>query len=309
MDLVKAFNSIKKISWDKATVSFFVVKRKLVNREGYYEVLHVNVDDKMKKKLRNSTAKKITRANQAIEYDYNTADLDNNFLCLETASTDMFNILKDVASPKLPTTVTSLEQLLGTWMYIVRLDIDGKSLFSVRRVSDTWSTKKVFQSINAIFTNNILVDLNEKEIFRIDEKIDFFSFEDLTFIANKKNFEAALNFRKGMENNRDVIIEEFKAMSIFEDASNLGKLVGDNIKRLRKLSQVKNSGYYKDSKFLKCLKEVNEEDGWGIKYNTHGEIIVCEEDVETVLRILNNDRLTSKINQENFDVDVKHKIQ
>jgi len=34
----------------------------------------------------------------------------------------------------------------------------------------------------------------------------------------------------------------------------------------------------------------------------------ANKDIETVLRVLNNDRLTSKINAENFDVDVKHKI-
>ena len=74
------------------------------------------------------------------------------------------------------------------------------------------------------------------------------------------------------------------------------------------MSQIKKAGYYQDRNFLQSLKIVNEEDGWGIQYSPSGEILVTEESIETVLRVLNNDRLTSKINNENFDVDVKHKL-
>ena len=56
------------------------------------------------------------------------------------------------------------------------------------------------------------------------------------------------------------------------------------------------------------LRKVSEEDGWGIQYSPDGKLLVTEDDIETVLRVLNNDRLTSKINAENFDVDVKHKL-
>ena len=58
------------------------------------------------------------------------------------------------------------------------------------------------QLVNAIFKNNMLVDLEQGELFRIDTKIDFFSFDGVLFVADKKNFETALNFREGMERNR-----------------------------------------------------------------------------------------------------------
>jgi hypothetical protein len=47
---------------------------------------------------------------------------------------------------------------------------------------------------------------------------------------------------------------------------------------------------------------VNDEENWGIKYSADGKLLVTEDDIETVLRVLNNDRLTSKINSENFDI-------
>jgi len=190
-----------------------------------------------------------------------------------------------------------------------RLDLNGhQPLFSARRISETWGAKKVFQFVNMIYKDNMLVDLDQQEIFHIDGKVDFFSFNGTTFIANKKNFETALNFREGMERNRDEIVQEFKAANLFVDAEEITRLVGNNIRRLRKLSQVKKSGYYADPRFLSKLKQVSDEESWGIQYSDEGKLIVTEDDIDTILKVLNNDRLKSPINQENFDVDVKHKL-
>lgn len=307
--LKKTLDTIKAIDWDSASVSFFVVKRMLIQRSAKYDVFHVNVDEPLRKKLRNITAGKIKKSNVAIEYDFNTADLDDNLLGLPTADTDLHAILQTLQSDEDPPTVEQYKALLGSWLYIARLDIkDQPPLFSARRVSEGWTTKKVMQLINMVFQNNMLVDLGEQEIFRIDGKVDFFTYGGFIFIADKKNFETALNFREGMERNRDEIVKEFSSLGLFENAAAVSDLVGNNLRHLRRLSQVKKAGYYKDPNFLANLRKVSQEDGWGIQYSPDGKLLVTEDDIETVLRVLNNDRLTSMINAENFDVDVKHKL-
>ncbi|RJP89639.1 MAG: DUF4868 domain-containing protein [Desulfobacteraceae bacterium] len=304
LDIIKTFN------WGTASVSFFVVKRKLIQRKAEYTVLQVNVDKSLRKKLRGIADNKIKQSNAAFEYDFNTVDMDENLLGLSTADTDLQQIIDELKKDEDPPCVNRYEDLIGSWLYITRLDINGQpSLFSARRVSEGWTAKKVIQLINMVFHNNMLVDLGQQEIFRIDGKVDFFTYNGIIFIADKKNFETALNFREGMERNRDEIVKEFSALGLFEDASAISELVGNNLRRLRRLSQVKKSAYYKDPLFLERLKKVNEEDGWGIKYSPDGKLLVTEDDIETVLRVLNNDRLTSKINAENFDVDVKHKLE
>jgi hypothetical protein len=222
--------------------------------------------------------------------------------------TDLKELIDSITAEEAPETANSYEALIGSWIYIARLEKDEQILYSVRRVSEGWTTKKVSQFINMIFDNNMLIDIEQKEIFRIDGKVDFFSFNDVIFIADKKNFEAALNFREGMKKNRDEIVKEFKQTNLFVDADEISNLVGNNIKRLRKLSQVKKAGYYKKQHFLQSLKQVNEDENWGIQYSDDGKLIVTEEDIETVLTVLNNSRLKSPINQESFDVDVKHKF-
>lgn len=308
-DLQKRFKEVKDIDWNEAVVSFYVVKRRLSNRKAKYELLQVNVDENLRKKLRKVANDKVSKSNNALEYDFNTSDLDDNVLGIATGETDLEELIDGITAEETPKIADSYELLLGSWIYIARLEKEEKILYSVRRVSDGWSTKKVFQLINMIFDNNTLVDLEQKEIFRIDSKVDFFSFDGVIFIADKKNFETALNFREGMERNRDEIVEEFKEAKLFVDADEISKLVGNNIKRLRKLSQVKKAGYYKEQNFLQSLKQVNETENWGIKYSEDGKLIVTEDDIETVLTVLNNSRLKSLINLESFDVDVKHKFE
>lgn len=305
----KLLAKIKKLDWSRAKVSLYLVKRELVHREATYDVLQVNADDNLRKRLRGIAGGKIQQSNNALEYDFNTADLDDNLLGIATSETDFQSIIDVIAAEDEPDFADTIEQLIDSWLYIARLDLAGEPpLYAARRISEGWTTKKVTQLISMIFTNNMLMDIEQKEIFRIDGKVDFFSYDGTTFIADKKNFETALNFREGMEKNRDEIIEEFHTLNLFENATEVSTLVGNNMRRLRRLSQVKRAGYYKDTNFLANLKRVNDEEGWGIKYSADGKLLVTEEDIETVLRVLNNDRLTSKINSENFDVDVKHKL-
>ena len=308
-DLKIKLDAIKNLNWSNALVSFFIVKRKLVRRKAEYEIQHVKVNEDLAKKLRNNVSDKIRGSNTALEYDFNNADLDDDLLGLPTEDTDMKSIIDELQSKISPPTVDRYENLLGSWMYIARFDINGHPpLFSARRVPESWTTKKTFQWINMVYRNNMLVSLDEQQVFRIDGRIDFFAYETILFIADKRNFETALNFREGMEKNRDEIVREFSDLGLFEDADTVSKLVGNNLRRLRRLSQIKKAGYYQDSGFLENLKVINEEDGWGIRYSANGRLVVTEESIETVLRVLNNDRLTSKINNENFDVDVKHKL-
>lgn len=308
-DQKKIFRKLKKNDWKKAAVSFYVVKRSLNQKKAKYDVMLVNIDTALKRTLRGITNKKIKDSNEVLEYDFNTADLDNNLLGIPSSETDFEEILKAINVSVNPPLAKDYEELLGTWLYIVRLDLKNlPPLFAIRYVVGGWTTKKVTQLINMVWKNNMLVDLDFKDIFRIDSKLDFFSFDNTIFIADKKNFETALNFRVGMEKNRDEIVKEFKKLKLFENPQDISELVGNNIRRLRRLSQVKKSEYYKDEKFMASLKKINKYRNWGIKYSKDGKLLFTDDDIDTVLLILDNGRLDSPINQEAFDVDVKRKV-
>lgn len=128
------------------------------------------------------------------------------------------------------------------------------------------------------------------------------------FITSKKGFENALNFRKGMEDNRDVVLKELKITGFFSDVEPIRKIVGSNLHLLRKISAIQKSGYYKDKKFIESLVKINAAEQWGLIIKDD-KIVVTDENVELVLTLLNNSRLKSLINQEVFDVPVKKKVE
>lgn len=308
--LQNKFKELQKVDWSKATVSLYVVKRRLVNREAVYDLLEVTIDKPLGRKLRSISREKLAKGNDVRDYDYNTADLDNDVLGIETSETDLGALIDEIESATPIAKAKDYASLVGSWIYIARLEVPGSPvLFSARKTSSTWNAKKVTQLVNAIFSNNVLIDLDQNEVFQIDSKIDFFSYDGFIFITDKKSFENALNFRAGMEKNRDAIVKEFAALNLFTDAAAVGKLVGDNVIRLRKLSQVQKSGYFRDAKYRSSLHKINKSDNWGLKYDSQKRLIASEESIDDILRFLNNDRLNSKVNREIFDVDVKHKVK
>ena len=113
--LKKILDTIKAIDWGSASVSFFVVKRKLIQRSAKYEIFHVKVDEPLRKKLRSIISGKIKKSNVAIEYDFNTADLDDNLLSLPTIDTDLHTILQVLQGDEDPPTVDHYKSLLDSW--------------------------------------------------------------------------------------------------------------------------------------------------------------------------------------------------
>lgn len=84
-------------------------------------------------------------------------------------------------------------------------------------------------------------------------------------------------------------------------------MVGLKLNYLRRISMIKRNGYYKQPGYIKKIKAVCAKRKWDIKFEGN-KIVVTSENVEMVLRLLNNDRLESPINAELFDVSVKQKV-
>jgi hypothetical protein len=158
-----------------------------------------------------------------------------------------------------------------------------------------------------LFRDKQLTDLDDEKVFTLDMHIDFFSYDGITFITNKREFESALNFRRGMEANRDALIQELEALKVFSDVAPIRNGIGSNLHLLRKVSAIQRSGYYKDKEFLEKVIALNHQKGWGLKVE-NGVIVVDDDSVDLVLKLLNNDRLESPINQEMFDASVKKKV-
>ncbi|MGQ2966943.1 Kiwa anti-phage protein KwaB-like domain-containing protein, partial [Methylophilus sp.] len=203
--------------------------------------------------------------------------------------------------------VEQYQDLLDSWAMVIKLEHQEQAVYAYRKINKFNHSTRLSHISFIQFKDKELKDLDEQAIFTLDTQIDFFSYQGTTFISNKREFESALNFRAGMEQNRDVVLQEFVDLNIFSDATLLKQHIGANLNYLRKVSSIQKSGYYKDAKFMEELVKVNSEKNWGLQVE-NGVIVINEASIELVLTLLNNGRLESPINHEVFDASVKKKV-
>lgn len=307
--IAKKLAHLRQTDFKPWVTTLWLVKRHLdIHKQAHYSVLRVDADKKLQNKLKKTTTDRIQGADYKLEeYDFLTVDQDNQLFTIESAETDFVKIQGEVDKGLANQKVEKYEDLLNSWAYVIKFEHDGNVVYGVRKINKFTQAVKVKAVSYFIFEDKKLVDLEDKKVFAIDTHIDFFTYDGTTFITNKKEFESTLNFRKGMEKNRDVILVEFVALKVFSDAEPIRKIVGANLHLLRKMSSIQKSGYYKNKNFLEDLHARNKEKGWNLTIQ-NGVIIIDESNVDFVLKLLNNERVESQINYEVFDAVVKKKV-
>ena len=130
----------------------------------------------------------------------------------------------------------------------------------------------------------------------------------MIFIANKKEFESSMNFREGMKDKANETIKELEDIGHFKSINLIKDYVGDNMHHLRKMASILKAGYYKQPGYIERMIEVSKEEGWVLKIED-GKIVIEEDTIELLLKLLNNDRLRSPINNETFDASAKAPVK
>ncbi len=307
-DIQKKIAHLRKIDFKDWTINLWLVKRNLAKEIAHYSVLRLEIDNKLQKKFKKNLAERIQGKNYVLEeYDFLTADQDNQLFTIDSSETDFTKIQAAIDKGLNNHKAEKYEDILDSWAFVVKLEYDGDVVYGVRKVNKFTNATKMAKLSFFLFDNHQLIDLEDKKVFTLDTNIDFFVYDNTTFITNKKEFESVLNFRFGMENNRDCVLKDFEEQAIFTDIEAIKKTVGSNIRLLRKISAVQKSGYYKNHDFMSNLIKINNEKNWGLSL-LENQIVVTEENVELILTLLNNSRLESPINNEQFDASVKKKV-
>ncbi|MGL1891121.1 MAG: DUF4868 domain-containing protein [Spirochaetaceae bacterium] len=191
----QVLDNLKEVNWHDAKLTFFIVKRTLRDKKAKYSIKELKLERDLHFKLKGITTNKIYYIKSITDLKKENNEEPNNALVIENSETDFDEILQTINSTPKPELAITPDELLGSWFYVARLIFDDQELYSVRKVSAAWNTKKVRQFANTVLTDNMLVDLDEKEVFKLDGDIDFISFKKQIFITNKHNFKSALNYR------------------------------------------------------------------------------------------------------------------
>lgn len=304
----KQLQEIKAADFSKWHASFWLVKKKASGTGTSYSVLRVEMDGKLEARFKRYLKQQLQGMDfHLAEYDYNNADGDDSLFTLAASTTDFVKVEAAITTGFDNPHAANYEELLKSWAYVILFEKDGKKLYGWRKVSADTQPQKVNSKNAAFFQNHKLVDLDDKEVFMIYPRYDFFVYDDMTFIANKRQFESSMNFREGMKANGDEVLAVFEKLAIFEHVNIIKDFVGTNLHHLRKLSSIRKAGYYKQPDYLKNLIAVSKREKWNLKI-VKGKIVVEEKTVELLLKLLNNDRLHSLINNEVFDAAAKARV-
>ena len=259
----KRIAHLRKIDFKSWHATLWLVKRHLSAKEAVYSVLRVDIDKKLQSRLKKSITDKVQDSQYKLEeYSFSTADQDEHAFTMDTAENDFIKIQQEIEKGLQNKKAQEYEELLNSWAYVTKLEHDGDAVYGVKKINALTKAKKVYSVATLLFQDHLLVDLADKEVLTIPTDLDFFVYDGTTFITNKKAFENILNFRKGMENNRDSVLEEFRSLRLFSDVEPIRKIVGSNLHLLRMLSAIQKSGYYKDKFYMESLIKLNEMENW-----------------------------------------------
>jgi hypothetical protein len=296
---------LKKSDFKGWHLSMWLVKRRLEARVAHYQVARLDVESGLRQRLRDMLLESVRRDGQVLEdYEFLGADQDGVLLSVEAAETDFPRIQAAVEQGLEAPKVERFEDLRDTWAYVLKLERAEQAVYGVRKISR--STRVTKPRSYFLFRDSKLAELADEGVFTLDLRLDFFVHDGVVFILDKREFESVLNFRAGMERNRDTVLREVDSLHLLSDVEPLRVAVGSNLHLLRRVSAIQRNGYYRDPEFMKNLVELNRTEAW--VPIEHGRIVVTAENVDTVLTLLNNGRLRSPVNNELFDAAVKKKV-
>ena len=290
------------------SASFWLIKKHQVSKETAYSAFRVDMDKKLHNRFKRYLKQQLQgKEFHLAEYDYNNADGDDALFTIDADATDFSKVAAEIGKGFGNKKVSSHEELLRSWAYVILLEKDNRKLFAWKKISADTQPKKAASKDLAFFLNKKLVDLDDKEVFLIYPRYDFFVYDGTTFIANKKQFESSMNFREGMKAKAAEVIQDFANTGNFENTERITKYVGENLHHLRKMASILKAGYYKQPEYIQKMIAISKEEGWALNVKD-GKVVVEDETIELLLKLLNNDRLRSPINNETFDAAAKARV-
>ncbi|MEL3900189.1 Kiwa anti-phage protein KwaB-like domain-containing protein [Treponema phagedenis] len=310
----KLINEIKDANFNNWSVSFWLIKRKISvsksKKESIYLTLRVDMDDKLPKRFKGYLKTQLQNQNRKYHlenYDYSNADGDGVLLTMDSDDTDFTKVESEISKGLDNDRVSSYSDLLNSWAYVILFESGNKKLYAWKKISADTQPKKAKAKNSVFFYNQILVDLDDKDVFAVYPNYDFFVYKGTIFISSKGQFESSMNFREGIKAKSNQLLKELKELEIFQNIELIDEHIGDNLHYLRKMASILKSGYYKQPNYINKLIAINKKENWQLKVE-NGKIIVEKETIDLLLKLLNNDRLRSLINDEIFDAVVKSKV-
>ena len=197
--------------------------------------------------------------------------------------------------------VQKTEQLRNATFYLIKMVNNNAILHAVRRTSAGWKTKRAMSARTIIFDEHQL-DLDDRPRFDLEKNIDFFVFDGDLLILHKGHFESVLRYKQAHASDFLSLQKEADFAGIFVELAPLVQHVGNHKIHLRRMSAVRQKGYYRDTEFMNRLRQQHAEYGFTFQFDEDGRIIPTTETSPQIITALLDHRLKSEFSRHIYDV-------
>lgn len=301
----KALSDCRGFDVAQATLSLWVFKKR---PNGGFSATSVEVTDTLTRELRNIVSASL-QARTEIE-DYSLVAQGNVASCLhvgtdETSFGDLKSLVDEPAEEHRVKTDRDLKNCAG---YLIRLRSGAEVLYCVKRVTDTWKTKKARSVLNVVFRANQL-DLLADRSFTLAKYLDFVVLHNDVLIVNKAAFETLLSYKIEYAKSFVELRDDPVFVAKFTDMQPIIDHVGSNTMHLRRMAVIHQKANYANLGYMTRLQQVNSAEGWNIQFDASGRIVATEGTMRTIMQVLLDHRLHSRLSLTTYDVPSTAAVQ
>lgn len=162
--VAKKLTALRKADLKAWATTLWLVKRRLIDRDGSYSVIRVDTDKKLQAKLKKMvTDKTHGETYQLEEYAFLNADQDDRVFTIDTGETDFQKIQTEIAKGLANEKAKTFDDLLNSWAYVIEIRHDHKAVYGFRKINSLTRARKVHSLASYIFRGQLLIDADEKK--------------------------------------------------------------------------------------------------------------------------------------------------
>ena len=305
MPFAEQLAALKEIDVQNLEVSLAIVNEYKILGQSRYPIRYVQTTANLRSRLSAMLSDQLGQVQNTREYTFDCPDADQDeFLAIGIEETD-FLAIRNAVEPGLPAEnyIQGKEELFNAKAYMVIYRNDGDlRLITYTLIPENWKMRQQKRLLSITWNNEAFDQLDNQDVFSIAQNVDLICFGAAIFMASKKRFEQALNFRERVIAEANNFYQEAAQLGLFTNGELLNVRVGRNQRYLRKINMIQTLGHYKNPDFLGQLKIISEDQGWNIQFDGT-QIILQEDNIDEVLLLLQHKRLNSPITNRFYDIE------
>lgn len=262
----------------------------------------IDVDDGLSRALREAVSSVREGIAETHPYGLLAQVNESSALILGSDETHAPAIVAQTNDPTPGRKVRQLKEINNSAFYVVKFVAGGQILHAVRKTDDTWRSRKAFNALNVLYTDEGLT-LDTTPRFSLSRHFDFLIHDGTVFVLEKSRFESVLSYKQAHATEFAALQAEANFTAVFADVAPLVAFVGSNKIHLRRACAIRERGNFRDADFMDRLRQEHAQLGFAFAFDDQGRFICTEASCPDIIKALLDHRLDSRLSRRIYDVE------